>query len=467
MDRRLKNPEVIAEKELRPWYSFPCMRKDTIAAIATPPGTGAISVIRVSGETALEIAEAVFSRSTKHFKTHTAHYGNILTKDHIPIDNVLLLIMRSPRSYTGEDSIEISCHGGLLVTRRVLERVLEAGARPAQPGEFSLRAYLNGKLDLAQAEAIQELITAKNTLALENAEKQLEGALSKTIRGFQKQLIDIAAILEAWVDFPEEGLEFASKEELVKRLESVLFSMAHLRDTFHDGKSLHTGLSLCLLGAPNVGKSSLMNALLGKDRAIVTEIAGTTRDVLEEDLHLGSFHFKLMDTAGIRDTQETIEKEGIRRSEKAMQEADLILLILDTTRAPEQELIQRAPPEKTVIVWNKIDLAQPQIDIPSVKISAKEKIGLDLLKKAIEQKIWKHGIPAKDEILITQQRHFHALSSAVASCQAVLHGLQSEGSPEFVTSDMRACLNELGTIIGTNVTEDILSAIFSKFCLGK
>lgn len=445
------------------------MNTNTIAAVATAPGEGAIAIIRISGPLAFPIAEKIFSRSIKDFKTHTAHYGQILKEDGAPLDSVLLLIMKGPNSYTGEDSVEISCHGGSLVTRRVLERIFEAGASPARPGAFSLRAYLNGKLDLAQAEAVQELIAAKSELALENASRQLEGALSKKIASFQKELTAITAILEAWVDFPEEDLEFAAMDEIIADLESICQRMGKLQSTFHDGKALHEGLSLCLIGSPNVGKSSLMNALLCKERAIVTEIAGTTRDLLEEDFRLGQLHFKLIDTAGIRDTEEIVEKEGIRRSQKAMQEADLILLLLDASRPlslQDRALLCATPQEKTVVVWNKIDLGQPQEEIPSVQISAKEEKGLDALKNAIEALIWKHP-PSKEEVLITKLRHHQALGHAIASCKAVIAGLKEGLSAEFAASDMRNALNELGTIIGTNVTEDILSAIFSKFCLGK
>jgi tRNA modification GTPase len=446
------------------------MNQETIAAVATAPGTGAIAVIRISGKEAFTVAETIFSRSIQNFKTHTAHYGNILKTDGTVLDSVLLLVMRRPRSYTGEDSVEISCHGGRLITEQVLERIFEAGARPAQPGEFSLRAFLNGKLDLAQAEAVQELIAAKSEIALENAEKQLEGALSEKIRSFQKELTETAAILEAWVDFPEEDLEFATMEEIITKLESTSLRMQHLQKTFHDGKTLDEGISLCLLGSPNVGKSSLMNALLGKERAIVTEIAGTTRDLLEEDLRLGSLHFKLIDTAGIRETEERIEKEGIRRSQLAMQKADLILLLLDASRPlleSDLQLLKEAPPNKTIVVWNKTDLAKPPIELDSVQISAKEKTGLDALKAAIDRIIWKHGPPSKEEVLITKLRHHQALTQAIHATQAVIQGLKSGISAEFVASDMRAALNELGTIIGVNVTEEILSAIFAKFCLGK
>jgi len=443
---------------------------DTIAAVATAPGEGAIAVIRVSGPAAFEIVGKIYSRSLAGFKTHTAHYGNILKADGTLLDSVLLLIMKGPNSYTGEDSVEISCHGGSFITRRVLERLFEAGARPAKPGEFSLRAYLNGKLDLAQAEAVQELIAAKSDQALENAERQLEGALSEKISQFQKELTDIAAILEAWVDFPEDDLEFASMEELVAALEQISARMEKLRATFHDGKVLHEGIHLCLLGAPNVGKSSLMNALLGKDRAIVTPIAGTTRDLIEEDFQLGQLRFKLTDTAGIRETDEIVEKEGIRRSQTASKRADLILLLLDASRPlnlQDKTLLDAAPKEKTLVVWNKTDIAPAQNEVNGICISALKKKGLDELQQAIERIMWKNGPPAKDEILITKLRHYHALTNAIASCQTVIGGLKQGISAEFVASDMRSALNELGTIIGANVTEEILTAIFSKFCLGK
>ena len=317
---------------------------------------------------------------------------------------------------------------------------------------------------------MQELIAAKSELALNNAGKQLQGALSEKVAAFQKELTDIAAILEAWVDFPEDDLEFASMQEIIASLETICRRMQKIQTTFHDGKALHEGLSLCLLGSPNVGKSSLMNALLGKDRAIVTPIPGTTRDLLEEDLRLGGLHFKLIDTAGIRTTTEIIEQEGILRSRGAMQEADVILLLLDASRPldeQDRELLKTAPKHKTVVVWNKIDLGKPMEEIGAVSISAKEKIGLDDLQAAIERLIWKQGPPSKEEVLITKLRHYQALTNAIASCQAVIAGLHSGISAEFAASDMRAALNELGAIIGTNVTEDILSAIFSKFCLGK
>lgn len=443
-------------------------QKSTIAAIATPPGTGAIAIIRISGSCAIPIADLIFSKSVSQMKSHTVRYGNILDIGGGVIDSVLLLVMRAPRSYTGEDSVEIFCHGGSLVTERVLQRVFDAGAVPAEPGEFSLRAFLNGKIDLAQAEAVQELIHARNEEALQNAEKQLEGVLSQKILSFQKQLTEIAAILEAWVDFPEEGLEFMSKEEMIERLEKIREKMRLLKDTFRDGKILREGLSLCLIGSPNVGKSSLMNVLLQKPRAIVTDIPGTTRDVLEEDLVMGNLHFTLIDTAGIRNSEEPIEKEGIRRSFDAAKNADLILLLLDASRKPlpeEKNLIDTLPKEKTLMIWNKADLALKKKK--RLEISAKQQTGIETLKKAIEEKVWTYKAPSKEEVLITKMRHFQALQNAEKALTKVLEGLCSQISSEFVTADMRFCLKELASIIGFDVSESILSEIFRRFCLGK
>jgi tRNA modification GTPase len=447
---------------------------DTIAAIATPPGEGGIAVIRISGNEALSIAEKIFSGPIRSYKTHTAHFGKVINSYGQVIDEALALVMLAPKSYTGEDTIEIHCHGGNLISQRVLETILNAGARAAQPGEFTFKAFINGKLDLAQAEAVQGLIAAKNDLSLQISEQQLQGRLSKLIRIFQKKLIDIAAILEAWVDFPEEDLEFASMDEVVSALNEILHQMQHLATTFHNGKIINHGISLCLVGPPNVGKSSLMNALLGKERAIVTNIPGTTRDLIEEEMRLGDLNFRLIDTAGIHDTEEIIEREGIRRSREAMQQADLILLVLDSTRGlcPESEiLISKAPKEKTLLIWNKMDLPgatpTPAGFTNFAYISAKEGTGLDALRKQIDRLIWDHGPPNKEEVVITTVRHYQALTNAIVPLQTVIDGLKTNTSPEFVCSDLRKVLSELGMIIGTNITEDILSAIFSKFCVGK
>jgi tRNA modification GTPase len=447
---------------------------ETVAAIATPPGEGGVAIVRISGTSAIDIAAKVFSGPIRSYATHTVHYGNIINSAGEHIDDVLIIPMLGRRSYTGEDTVEIHCHGGSLITRRVYETVLNAGARAARPGEFTFKAFINGKIDLAQAEAVQELIGAKNERALDAAEEQLQGKLSQKVGTFQSKLTHIAAILEAWVDFPEEGLEFATMEELCDDLAQVAHDMQLLVNTFHDGKMIHEGITLCLIGAPNVGKSSLMNTLLDKERAIVSHIPGTTRDVLEDHMRLNGLNFKLMDTAGIRTTHEMIEQEGIRRSKEAMQQADLILLVLDASRDLDEQdlwLIGQMPPQKTIAIWNKIDLphgALQELPLPHViQLSAQQKIGIEELHRLIDSVIWKEGPPSKEEILITNVRHKEALIKAIEGCKRLIEGLQTEVSPEFLSLDMRQTLSSLGTILGADITEDVLTAIFSTFCIGK
>ncbi len=443
---------------------------ETIAAIATPPGEGGVAMIRISGKQAIDVAEKVYSGAIRKYKSHTAHYGKIQDKDGKKIDDVLILPMIAPKSYTGEDTVEIFCHGGSLITRQVLEVVIAAGARAAMPGEFTFKAFMNGKLDLAQAEAVQELIHAKSELALDAAEKQLDGSLSEKVRIFQEKLTLVAAILEAWVDFPDEGLEFASMDETIADLTHISHEMERLIDTFHEGKILHDGLSLCLIGSPNVGKSSLMNALLDKERAIVSEIAGTTRDIVEDHLRLNGLNFRILDTAGIRETEELIEKEGIRRTHTAMQEADLILVVLDVQQQVPTFLDQ-IPKDKAVLVWNKADL--PHAELPTynfphhVTLSALKKTGMESLKKAIDAVIWKHGPPSKNEVIVTNVRHKEALQNAQSELSNLITGLKTGVSPEFLTLEMRGVLGHLGKILGTDISEDIITAIFSKFCIGK
>lgn len=447
---------------------------ETVAAIATPPGEGGVAIVRISGNEALTVAEKVFSGPVRTYSSHTAHFGQVRNAKGEHVDDALVLVMLGKRSYTGEDTVEIHCHGGSLITRRVLEVVLAAGARPARPGEFTFKAFMNGKLDLAQAEAVQELICAKNERALDAAETQLKGTLSNKVSDFQKRLTHIAAILEAWVDFPEEGLEFASMEEICQDLSAIIHDLEKLARTFHDGKIVHGGLSICLVGSPNVGKSSLMNALLDKERAIVSPIPGTTRDVVEDQMRLNGLHVKLMDTAGIRQADDFVEQEGIRRSQEAMQQADLVLFVLDASRGfteEEQKLMQQLPRGKTIAIWNKSDLPHnglPVLDCPfNVKVSALQRMGLEELHAVIDKLIWKEGPPSKEEIVITAVRHRDALVKASHACQQLVEGLQKGVSPEFLTIETRSCLSALGTILGTNISEDILSAIFSTFCIGK
>lgn len=447
---------------------------ETIAAVATPPGEGGVAIIRISGKEAIEVGDKIFSGAVKSYQSHTLHYGQVLNSCGQRIDDALLCVMLGKRSYTGEDTVEIHCHGGSLITRRVLDTALQAGARAAMPGEFTFKAFINGKIDLAQAEAVQELICAKNERALDAAEEQLKGSLSKKIITFQHDLTQTAAILEAWVDFPEEGLEFATMEDICSQLENICTQLQQLADTFHDGRIVHDGISLCLIGSPNVGKSSLMNALLDKERAIVSHIPGTTRDILEDHMRLNGLNFKLMDTAGIRTTAEVIEQEGIRRSKEAMQQADLILLVLDAAKDLDEQdiwLLEQMPKHKAIVVWNKVDLPHtylPALTIPHiVKISAKHRIGIESLRQMIDAVIWQQGPPSREEVLVTNVRHKESIIKAIDACQQVIYGLKSNVSPEFLSMDMRSALSELGKIIGTNISEDIITAIFSKFCIGK
>lgn len=451
----------------------PYQPNDTIAALATPPGEGGIAIIRISGQDAIAVAERVFSGPVATYVSHTVHWGIVKNKEGKRIDEALLLVMRAPRSYTGADTVELHCHGGTIASKRVLEAVIEAGARPAAAGEFTFQAFMNGKIDLAQAESVQRLISAKNERAFESAEKHLEGALSAKIISFQEELVHLTAVLEAWVDFPEEGIEFMTFESLVEDLSKIKSRMQILLNTYYDGQRMEEGISLCLIGPPNAGKSSLMNALLQKERAIVTPVAGTTRDLIQEDLLLNGLHFKLIDTAGIRETEEMVEQEGIRRSKKAMERSDLILLVLDATKAlgkEEESLLGQVSREKTIIVWNKIDLPSCETTTAfpyEVRLSAQNRIGLDHLVKTIDRLIWQNGAPPKEEVLITTIRHKEALAQAIQAVSTVIEGLAQNVSPEFLTADLRRALIELGRIIGTDVGEDILSSIFSQFCIGK
>lgn len=448
---------------------------DTIAAIATPPGHGGIAIIRVSGPRSIEAVATITRTDLGAQTSHMMRLHTLYTHDQKILDKALVLVMHAPRSFTGEQTVEIHCHGGYLVARRILENLFSDYVRPAQPGEFSLRAFLNGKIDLLQAEAIADLIQARNEESLRIAEDQLEGKLSKMISDLQSKATDLAALFEAWVDFPEEDLGYTTFEETGKQLQSLLTQVQTLAATFKDGRILHEGVCICIVGAPNVGKSSLMNALLGKERAIVSTIPGTTRDLVEDDLILDGVHCHLIDTAGIRETSETIESEGIRRSRQAFSRADLILAIADATRPIENDNIQplfEIPHEKSILVWNKMDLSieKPclqEMSCTHVYVSAKTGEGLESLASAISEKIWSTGTPRRDETLITNLRHKEALDRSSEALERVLEGIKSGLSPEFIAFEMREVLVQFGSILGTDVTEDILNSIFSRFCIGK
>ena len=448
-------------------------KSETIAALATPPGVSGIAIIRVSGPKAIDSVNALVITDLFQQETHSVVLKTLYDSSGKVLDRALILIMRAPRSFTGEDVVEIHCHGGILLARRILESLVQGGVRPADPGEFSFRAFLNGKMDLAQAEAIQDLIGAKNEEALRVAEDQLEGKLSRLILDFQKRATALAAILEAWVDFPEEDLGFCSFEEALSDLAALLRDVDALCLTFQSGKIIHQGISLCILGAPNVGKSSLMNAILGKDRAIVSPIAGTTRDTVEEDLHMRGLHYRIVDTAGIRETDELIEAEGVKRSRQFIGKADVILIVLDATRPNDEQMLSLAhevPSQKSVIVWNKIDVAEkplPYIREPFISVSAMTGEGVEAMFAVIENVVFGVGTPRRDEVMITNMRHQEALLRAKTALESVVIGIKNGLYPEFIALEMREALISFGRIIGTDITEDILNSIFSRFCIGK
>ncbi len=445
----------------------------TSAAIATAPGIGGIAVIRISGAYAIDIASKIFSGPVENYKSHTAHYGYIYASDGKKIDDVLLLVMRAPRSFTGEDTVEIHCHGGHLIPKMVLQAALDAGASPAEAGEFCFKAFMNGKIDLAQAEAIQSKIAAKNELALSVAQEQMEGALSTKVRAWQKQLTHLAAIFEAWVDFPEEGLEFSSFDEVRSDLNLVMNEMRALIVGFDKTAVIRDGVAICIVGSPNVGKSSLLNALVGYDRAIVSPVAGTTRDIVEDTMRLNGLHLRFIDTAGIRDCEEFVEQEGIRRSKQALERADIVLFVLDvTSHNTIDPFFSDLPKEKTIVVWNKVDVEHDRpltrLDFDHVvETSAKSAHGMQELKEAIDRVIWRQGEFREQEAVLSELRHKQALENAVSHCERVLAGLSGQVSCEFIAFDMRLALVSLGSIIGQDVTNEILSAVFSSFCIGK
>lgn len=446
----------------------PLYDQDTIAALATPPGEGGIAIVRISGGEALAVAGRLFSGPIARYASHTAHLGSVMLGQEV-IDQALALVMHTPASYTGEDTVELHCHGGMVASRHVLEAALQAGARLARPGEFTFRAFMNGKIDLSQAEAVQQLIGAKNSMALRHAKQHLQGALSRKIIGWQDELLMVAAVCEAWVDFPDEGLEFVSKEELLLSLRRIHQAIVSLIETFEDGKKIFHGISLAIVGEPNVGKSSLLNALVDEERAIVTPIAGTTRDLLHEEVIIGGLTFRLTDTAGLRHTEEIVEQEGIRRARRAMQEADWILAVIDLTH-PLPELLDQLPHDRVIVVGNKMDLVQqiPSLSYPRVAVlSARTGAGIEALKELLCASVWEQGVPHGDEVLLISSRHKEVLIRAAEAIVRVIAGLEVISSPEWIAADLRDALQALGAILGQDVGDEVLSKIFSTFCVGK
>ncbi len=460
--------------------------EDTIAAISTAIGEAGISVIRISGKDAIKIADKIFrgKRKLEEVKSHTAHYGKIVDSMGKVVDYVVATIFRAPHSYTGEDVVEISCHGGIFVTRKVLETVLEAGARLAQPGEFTKRAFLNGKIDLSQAEAVADLIKSATDLAYKSSLSQLEGSLSKKIKKMRDELINLCSLVELELDFADEDLEFVDKPELANKIRNAIAEIDELIETFKYGKIYREGVKVVIAGKPNAGKSSLLNALLNENRAIVSDIPGTTRDVIEESLNIDGVLFRVIDTAGLRETYDVIEQEGVRRAEEQLKKADMILLVIDSTDEIDESDIRiyhrvlnlaMNESKKCIIVFNKVDLLNgKQIqsdkiirDFPVVHISALTGQGLEKLKKLMVEQSFSGTNRTDASIVVTNVRHRDALVKAKQSLLYALRSLEEGMSGDLVAVDLRAGLNHLGEIIGEVTTDDILNNIFLKFCIGK
>ena len=478
-------------------------QSDTIAAISTPIGRGAIGIVRLSGKDALSIADKIFlskdGRKASTYKTYSVHYGWIVwhhasntenSRHKTPacpagrhdtgrkiIDEVLLTVMREPKSYTKEDIVEISCHSGILVLREILDLVLASGARIACPGEFTKRAFLNGRIDLCKAEAVMDIINAKTRLALESGVKQLEGFLADEVRKIRERLLEIIVVLEANIDFPEEEVGPADKKAVNKNITDAAKRINNLLNSAKHGKILREGIAAVIVGRANVGKSSLLNALLKEERAIVTPIAGTTRDAIEEILDLKGIPLKIADTAGIIEPRDLIEKEALKRTRSYFEKAELVLLVFDSSARltrEDRQLIKKAKSKTTIAVLNKSDLkakieeAQIKKNFSNmVRISCLQQEGLKELEEKIIQSVWRGEIGAAQEIVVTNSRQIQAFKNARDVLGRAGDSLKGNLSIEFIAEDLKLCREHLGYILGEAVEEDILDKIFSEFCIGK
>lgn len=459
---------------------------DTISAIATPNGEGGIGIIRLSGPLAIPISTVLFhpSRQISDIKSYTIHHGQVIDPEsNQVVDEVLLNVFRSPKSYTTEDMVEFNCHGGSIILRRVLELTLKHGARIADPGEFTKRAFLNGRIDLAQAEAVIDLIQAKSDIARQMAVDQLGGKLSQTIESINDQIIGLLAETEAMVDFPDEDLDFMDFSKILQSSKEIRLALDELITTANDGRIIREGINCAILGKPNVGKSSLLNALLETDRAIVTEIPGTTRDTIEESVSISGIPLNLIDTAGIRETDNLIEQHGVERSKSFLAEADLLLVMISAADPMDNvdiDLLNSAADRKAVIILNKIDLPMRTLPVQVkeqvqnkqiIETSVLHSKGVENLKSAILTEVLvSHDVGdsrTSVSTIVTNVRHYDALRRAKADLSCAIDSLCQRQSPEFVALDLRGCLDQLGEIVGKTTNEDILGRIFSQFCVGK
>ena len=457
------------------------MKTDTIAAIATAMTSSGIGIIRISGGQAFEVIEKIFKKKNGGkidlSRSHTVQYGYICDQDEV-IDEVLVLIMKGPHSYTAEDTVEIDCHGGVLMMKKILETVIQYGARPAEPGEFTKRAFLNGRMDLSQAEAVIDVINAQNEYALKSSVSQLKGKMSEKVRALREKIIYEIAYIESALDDPEHISLDGYGEELAKKLEPMVKELERLIASADNGKVMSEGVKTVILGKPNAGKSSLMNVLVGEERAIVTDIAGTTRDTLEEHIRLRGISLNVVDTAGIRDTEDVVEKIGVTKARTAAEDADLIIYVVDASvplDENDRDIIEMIRNRKAVVLLNKTDLEQvvsveeleKQTGHRVIPVSAKEETGIEELEKEIQSMFYQGDIDFNDEVYVTNIRHKTALTESLSSLKLVQKSIE-DGMPEdFYSIDLMNAYEQLGTIIGEAVEDDLVNEIFSKFCMGK
>lgn len=455
---------------------------DTIAAIATAMNSSGIGIVRISGNEAIAIADRIFKSKKKDKKlenvaTHTIHYGVIQDGDEV-LDEVLVLVMKGPHSYTAEDTVEIDCHGGVLIMKKILETVIKYGARLAEPGEFTKRAFLNGRIDLAQAEAVIDVINSSNEYAMKSSVSQLKGSVSKKIRKLREDVLYQIAYIESALDDPEHISLDGYSESLLELLQPMIKEIRYLVKSADNGKILSEGVKTVILGKPNAGKSSLMNVLVGEERAIVTDIAGTTRDTLEEQIRLQGITLNVVDTAGIRETEDIVEKIGVNKAKSMADDADLIIYVVDGSCPLDEndemimELIQN---RKAVVLLNKTDLdmvitqqeLEQRTNKPVIAVSAKEETGMEVLENTIQDMFYEGKLDFNDEVIITNVRHKSALESALGSLNMVVESIENGMPEDFLTIDLMDAYEQLGSIIGEAVEDDLVNEIFTKFCMGK
>ncbi|MFZ1519185.1 MAG: tRNA uridine-5-carboxymethylaminomethyl(34) synthesis GTPase MnmE [Ignavibacteriaceae bacterium] len=450
------------------------MNEDTIVALATPAGVGAISVIRVSGSQSFSAVDNIFYGKNKieNATTHTLHYGDIKSQDDEHIDDVLISVFRAPNSYTGEDSIEISTHGNPLVTQKVIELlILNSDVRLAEPGEFTKRAFLNNRIDLAKAEAVADIINSRTEASFRGARNQLDGLLSKKVNALRSQLLNSSSFVELELDFVEEDIQFVNQDELLKRIDSIIIEIDTLLESYEFGRVIRDGVNVAIVGRPNVGKSSLLNYILKESRAIVSEIPGTTRDVIREEVSISGILFRLFDTAGIRVSDDSIEKEGILRSQETVRSADVVIFLEDVIQGESKELfvdlLNFSSSDKIVKVLNKIDLDKKSEIISDVKISVKTGEGIDLLFRKLKEKTVGNESYTEKTAIVTNLRHHNCLKKSRENLINARESVLKKMSGEFISVDLRNAEMNLAEIIGEVTSDDILNNIFMKFCIGK